>query len=375
MEKTDLDPHGPPPEPIYDLSSIVPPEKLLAPGVYFDLDENIYHAAFALSSTGIKHLRVSPYDWWVRSALNPRQAEVSAEEVSDAREMGKAFDARIICGKDYFYARYAPAISPADPAYKGVLRTADDLREWLETRGYGKQGKTKDILIGRVLEADPTARIWDVILDGYQKQHKDKTLLDYGLIEKIELAAAMIEKHPELSKALSGGAPQVSVVWYCEATGVLCKARFDYLKPKLIADLKTFEPRGDIPIEMAIGKEIGFRKYYVQSSFYREASMQIPDFIRAGKVFGNPPPGILDLLLKHKDKEFAWVFQIKGVAPTAFGYVLPKTSILWTLGEAICDQAKHTFRHHLDVYGALPWIDPTGFRNLDDANVPSWSLL
>jgi hypothetical protein len=44
----------------------------------------------------------------------------------------------------------------------------------------------------------------------------------------IEIAAAYIEKDPELSRAFLGGAPQVSVFWIDEY-GVSCKARFDYL--------------------------------------------------------------------------------------------------------------------------------------------------
>lgn len=367
-----MDFEAPPPEPPFDLSSLGLGATALAPGLYFGLSDDIYHSGFALSYSGMKDFRVSPYLWWAKSPLNPRLEAVRADEkASEAKTLGQAFDARIICGKDYFAARYAQQLTHSD--HPDSLRTTDDLKGWLATEGLPRTG-TKDALIERVLGHSPSTKIWDVILDAYQQEHTGKTFLDADWMEKIELAAAMIEKHPELSKALQGGAPQVSVIWNCEKTGIPLRARFDYLKQKMIVDLKSFEPRGDLPLEMAIGKEIGFRKYHLQAAMYCEAAAQIPGFIKAGKVYGDAPEGLLDKLLRHKDKEWAWIFQIKGPAPQAFGYVLPKQSMLWSLANAEIDNAKHQFRACLDVYGADPWIEPSGFRPVDDANVPSWSL-
>ncbi len=372
--QTDINPDPPPPEPIVDLEALgVPLKNRLSPGVYFDLDEETYHSAFALSYSGIKDFRVSPFLWWSKSSLNPRLDKVQAEEkFSEAKTLGQAFDARIICGKDYFSARYVPALTHAD--HPDSLRTMDDLKSWLETKGLPKTAKTKAELIDRAIAADPTVRIWDAILDGYTQENAGKTFLDADWVERIELAAALIEKHPELSKALQGGAPQVSVIWNCERTGVPCRARFDYLKQKLIVDLKTLEARGDMPLENAIAKEIGFRKYYIQAAMYREAAAQIPALIKGGQVSGTAPAGFLEALTRHPDKQFGWIFQIKGIAPQAFGYILPESSMLWAIGETEVDNAKHSFRDCIDRFGADPWIDPTGFRNLDDTAVPAWSL-
>ena len=249
------------------------------------------------------------------------------------------------------------------------------MRAHNETGANAKLSGKKADLIERLLEIEPTAKIMDELRLDYNGDHAGKTFLDPKWIGKIEIAAAMIEKHPELSKALSGGAPQVSIIWDCPKTGVRCRARLDYLKARLMTDLKTLQPRDDMPIENAIAKEIGFRKYFVQAHFYREATGFIPGFIRAGQVFGTPPDGLLEALLKHPEKRWGWIFQIKGAAPMAYGYILPESSMLWQLGEVICDNAKHEFRRCLDTYGSDPWVDPTGFRNLDDTAVPAWSLI
>lgn len=361
----------PPPESRFDLSSIVPKEFILSEGVYFDLDEEVYHKAFGLSYTGIKHLRISPYDWWARSPLNPALEAVKEEEDSFAKMLGKAFDARIICGKEYFAKHYAEAFVPPE----GTLRSMDDLKKWLEDRGLPKTGRSKADLIARIWGIDSRVPIYDLLEKLHTSAHPGKEFLSWEIIQSIETAAAMIEKHPELSKALRGGAPQVSVFWYCPVTGVLCKARFDYLRPKVITDLKTLQPRDDQPLELSIGKEIGHRKYYIQAAHYLDAAAQIPRFLKDGQYSGDPDPELVQALIKNPEKEWLWIFQLKGIAPVAKGRLLDKNSHILQLGRIECDNAKHLFRHSLEQYGSLPWVDPEPIKALDEADVPAWSLL
>lgn len=371
--------YAPPPEVPFDTATLgLPAERFLKPGIYFDLDENTYHASFGLSYSGIKHLRVSPYDWWVRSPLNPQQAEVQAEESnSEARELGKAFDARIICGREFFQAHYAPAFDPGEypDALEGAAAIQDRLRELKADGATVKLTGNKAELIERLLELDPSAKIMDELRVDYFGDNRDKGFLAAHIIAKIEMAAALIEGHPDLGKALRGGQPQVSVVWECKDTGVLCRSRFDYLKSKAIVDLKTLQARDGAPLEASIGKEIGWRKYHVQAAFYLEAASHIPGFIKAGNVYGDVPADFLQSLVKHPDKQWLWIFQLKGVAPIAKGRTLPSESTLLQLGQAECDNAKHVFRDCLETYGALPWVSPEPIKSMDDADVPPWSLI
>lgn len=358
-----------------DLSNIVPADRLLAPGLYFDLDEDTYHRSFGLSASGIKHLRISPLDWWVRSPLNPNLAEVLEEDGdSEAKTVGRAYDVRIISGREAFDRRYAPAIEKSD--YPDALDTNDDLKEWLVERGLKKTGKRKAELIDRVLEAEPTARIWDAIKDGYAKIHEGKEFLPVKLIAKIETAARMIEGHPLLSKAFSGGAPQVSVIWDCPIIGVRCKARMDYLKSRAIVDLKTWgNPQGKPP-EVGIPREIASRKYHVQAAMYCEAISFASSFIKQGLCDGVSPeydPFVKALAADHT-KQFMFVFQAKGVAPFARGYILPQDSNTFQIGKVEIDTAKQVFRTQLEKFGALPWIDDTPIQTLDDAAIPPWAF-
>jgi hypothetical protein len=68
------------------------------------------------------------------------------------------------------------------------------------------------------------------------------------LVEEAALVrsmAAAVKRHDTASLLFSGGAPEVSAFWVDEATGVKCKARFDYLPEKqpgrrlIVPDLKS----------------------------------------------------------------------------------------------------------------------------------------
>lgn len=347
-------------------------DKVMEPGVYFGLDEDTYHRAFALSASGIKHLRVTALDFWARSPLNPRLDEVLEEEGdSDARMIGRAYDTRIVSGAQAFRAAYAPSIHPDD--YPNCLRTVDDLKGFLRERGLKATGN-KSPLIEMAIAADPTVQIWDIIKESYEAEHEGKEFFPHKLLTKIEIAAAMIEKHPMLSKAFSGGAPQVSVFWVDKTHGVPCKIRTDYLKASAIVDLKSFANMMGKPLEVAIPREIASRKYHVQGAMYDEGVSQIADFIKQERVFGNADPALIAALARNAPKTFLFVFQMKGPAPVARGITLPREGMLFRVGQSEIETAKQTFRTNWEKYGTDPWVDDTPITALDDAAVPPWAL-
>jgi hypothetical protein len=342
------------------------------PGLHFAMPEAEYHRIPALSASGLKWLRVSSYDYWVRSNWNPRIADVIEEEGdTDARFIGRAFDRRIVEGRAAFDASYVPAIQLED--YPGALRTVEDLKGELRKLDEAVSGN-KDVLIERLLEADPSAKIWDVMLNDYCARHAGKEFLSAKLIKKIEVAAAMIEKHPELKHAFTGGASQVSVLWRCAETNVECKARLDYLKPRAIVDLKTFANVQGKPLALAIAREIVSRRYHIQAAMYDEATLSIPEFIKSKRVFGSADPALLAALAKGDEKTFMLVFQLKGVAPVARGITLPRSGMTFQIGQREVENGKELFKACVAKYGyETPWVDVSPIEALDDAAVPNWA--
>ena len=49
---------------------------MLEDGIYFDLDEDQYHAEERLSASGICNMLVSPPTFWANSWLNPDKDEL-----------------------------------------------------------------------------------------------------------------------------------------------------------------------------------------------------------------------------------------------------------------------------------------------------------
>jgi hypothetical protein len=73
------------------------------------------------------------------------------------------------------------------------------------------------------------------------------------------------------------------------------------------------------------------------------------------------------------ERRFLFVFQQKGVAPLARGYLLPQMAL-----EAARDQirdAKELWRRCWDSFGPdTPWVDVADIREIDLTEFPPWVL-
>jgi hypothetical protein len=330
-------------------------------GLYFGLPEDDYHAQQRLSNSGIKWLQVSTLDFWHRSWMNPDYEYPTTKFMDE----GNAWHKRILEGPDAFYNEYAAALDPAD--YPGVLITMDDLKGRL--RGLGeKVGGSKADLIDRLIRADPEAPIWDVAVDLHALEHKGKKLVPADLIDTIEKQAAMIEKHPDISRCFSGGMPEVTVLWTDSESGVPMKARLDYVKPRADIDLKTFSNPLGKPIDRAIATAMAGGKYHVQCAVYSEAMDHAIDFIQTGGVHGDVDKEWLKSL--DRQREFVFVFQQTGV-PVARAKVFPKY-LTYDIGRIAMRDGIAKFAECSRVFGSDMWIDVEPIGVIEDSDLPAW---
>ena len=339
-----------------------------ASGVYFGLDEERYHAALALSASGIKSLRVSTLDWFMRSPLNPEGDEDGDNE---ARLIGRAYHRRICEGRSAFAACYHAAIDPGD--YPGALRTNEELTAAIARAGgpvRGVRGLRKAQLIEQLLALDPQALAWDRLVAQHAVEHTGKILLPAPVIHRIEVAAMMIEAHPQLKKAFTGGAPEVSVFWVDGETGVPCKCRFDYLKPRAIVDLKSFEARG-LQLDKAIARAVALYKYNIQAALYLRGAEEARGLIAEGRVFGDADPALMRAIHDANERTFLFVFQSKGVAPVARGKVLAPGSVL-DIGKLEVEQALYLWARCWETFGVEPWVDVSDITTFEDTEFPAY---
>lgn len=334
----------------------------IADGVYFSLSEDVYHAIPALSASGIKNLLISPMDFWARSWMAPK---LDDDEDTAARIIGRAYHKRILEGKDAFYRSYAETFS----APANALRTIDDMAEALAKAAVHLPSKAKrPDFIAAVREHCPDELLFDDLREQHQTRHEGKEFLSADLIAKIEIAAAMIEQHPEISKCFRGGYPEVSVIW--TESDIRFKTRFDYLKPKAITDLKTFANFMNKPVDAAIYSAMANGKYHIQAAFYLRA-------FAAARALSKPVDyrGDDQWLSRFADCDepgFYFVFQQKGIAPLARCKKFTRGS-LWSCGEVAIEEAIGRFRTYREKYGGLPWIDQTPIEDFDDSLFPAYT--
>lgn len=336
-------------------------------GIYFGLPEEEYFADPSLSQSSMKWLLVSPMDYWARSAMNPDRPE---DENTTFMDLGKAYHARILEGREAFKARFAPEIDPAD--YPDALRTAEEIKGLLKELELKTSGN-KPELIDRLLEADPTVKIWDRLVSEWRELQGDRTLIPSEHVRRIEIAAAMIENHPQLCKAFTGGVPEVSIFWRDQEYGVPLKCRVDYLKIGATVDLKSFSNKLNKPIDRAVVQVMASMRYHMQSSHYDEAVEQGREFVRRGKVFGAAPAWLDKFAaFPREDRKFLFVFQQTGPAPVARGYIMPR-GLVHECGRLSVRECVRQWKECYDTFGTDPWIDMSNITEFEDEQFPVWA--
>lgn len=229
----------------------------LKPGLHFDLPEADYHAQRAsLSVSGAKKLLPPSCPAKFKAALElgeEHRAQFDFGKVAHALALGK--------GADFDVAPYEDWRSKAAREFRDEAYAA---------------GRTP------ILAADHA--------------------------KAVELAAA-VAAHPLAGALFTGGEAEVSAAWTDRATGVNCRARFDYLpeqvdgKRLLIPDLKT--ALSAQPGEF--GRSAGRFHYAMQDQWYTDAARALgldddPAFLYV--VVEKDPPYIVTVgQLREEDKK------------------------------------------------------------------------
>jgi hypothetical protein len=346
----------------------------LAPGIYFGLSEDEYHAQPAGSTSGIKNAHCSPIDFYVNSWLKPVSEDDADEKEKIAFTVGKAYHKRILEGRGAFYAVYAAQVDPAD--HPDALRTVAHLTMWLdENEIVYKKSAAKPALIQHVLDADPLTEIWDDVVSKHGAANAGKTLLPSRTIVRLEIAAAMIERHPDLKGYFHSGYPEVSLFWTCEKTGLPMKARMDYLRIGRISDLKTVSNPMGKRFEIACTSAIAGRGYYIQAAVYQEGLAAVKRLILAhgmGVVHGDCDHDWVAHLASSPVPRFTFVFMQSGPAPVTLGINFSNGLMAYGIGENIALDAKRTIASYCAEYGADWWIMATPTIELEDTALPAY---
>lgn len=91
--------------------------------------------------------------------------------------------------------------------------------------------------------------------------------INRAMLRTASRVAAAIRRHPLASALLSEGVPEQSIYWQDASTGVLCRARIDWVRSDMLVDLKTCA--GGMARVGAFGRRAAALDYPMQAAHYR----------------------------------------------------------------------------------------------------------
>ena len=231
------------------------------PGIYFDIPAEEYHAAPGLSHSGMKDLMVSPLRYWYLH-INPNRPQ---DKQTPEMKFGTALHCSVL-EPEQFRKRYACEVTEED--FPGCLVTMDHLKAWLRDRSISTTAKLKSELVQRVLDYDPEAPILDVLLALHAEKTCGMELLDKDSWYRASGATEALMEEPAIKEILQSGNAEVSIFAVDPETGVLLKARMDWVSPSCTLDLKTFTQMRGRSIDDSVARAIFYEGYYRQAYFY-----------------------------------------------------------------------------------------------------------
>lgn len=374
--------------------------KLPAPGIYFGMPDEDYHALPALSASGAKLLSAGQMVYWANQtwlseAAREREAEERAKgDEKVFRTIGKAYHCRILEGAEEYARRFATELAASE--CKGALESTDEIKAAIANAGAKPVSKVEDQMpdgsgtfmrpakkedwTAQLLTLDPDARVLSKLREAHAKANAGKAFIPFDAHEQIEIAAKMIEGDAQARNAVRGGYPEVTLIWHDAETGVPMKARADRLKLKAIVDLKSLAPR-DLPIEHAIRFAIAQHKYNIQPSVYAEGVMAVRALVLSSggaairSADGTPANNeqrewALKWAQETEEPEWWWLFQQKGIAPVARLVQYPMEGVTRRITDEILRTVKRRFRECSERYGTEPWLDLRPAYRIDDEAIP-----
>lgn len=344
----------------------------IEPGIYFGMDEDLYHAADGLSNSGMKHLHVSPLNYWHHN-LNP---DFEGRDETAALRFGKAAHC-LAMESDRFNERFAAKLTPEDRP--GALVTTDHMKAFLSSHGLTKTGKKQD-LVARIRASGEPAVIWDEELAAYEELHAGKTFLNAEEMRLTKGAAAVLADDPFARILLADGVPEVSFFVRDPATGVMLKARMDWVKPAATVDLKTFSNSRGKPTDKVVFDAIHYEGYYVQCVFYHQVRELARQQLASGEIrtHGNVPEAWLKGFLECDRHVFGFVFiessepfDLRIVQLTQTETLGGQRNVYWNAAALFIEDKVQLYSECRERFGTEPWREPAHPRVLQDTDLPN----
>jgi len=346
-------------------------------GIYFGMSDDDYHTLPMPSRSMMEKFLVDPEEAWHNSWMNPDKPERTA---TPAMELGTAIHTAIL-EPDVYGELYCSAPKMEDFDGKTILKTNEELGNFLASVGEKKSGKKEDLIARALLYIDPQKTvIWEVVQREFLNEvmESDKRVLDQYQLETIEGIVDSLGRRKGISQIFEKGYAEVTIILTDEDTGIQYKCRLDYVRPETIGELKSFTLKGKKGLYKAICDEIVWNKYNLQFAVYAHTLEAIIKKVRLGEaeVFGEVDQEWLKEFLKVPKKQFFFLF-VRTAAP----YQMMAIELFKNTGGGTDNvyysepmfwlrNSLKQMKVYLDKFGEERWIDQDNVRELEDAHVP-----
>ena len=173
--------------------------------------------------------------------------------------------------------------------------------------------------------------------------------------------------------------PEVSFFVRDPETGVMLKARMDYVRPRSTVDIKTFSNSRGKPVDKAIFEAIFYEGYHLQCVFYNQVRELARQQLAASQIhtYGNVSEQWLKEFTETEGHGFVLIF-IESTAPFDLRMVLMKEAeaagadlnVYWSSANMRIYDMKKLYAECIEKYGDKPWRDSPPPHQLEDTDLP-----
>lgn len=280
-------------------------------GIYFNMPEADYHALPYFSRSFAEEVNFDLEEAEYRLTNPVKQ--------TDAMALGTAIHSMFLEEKTFndIYVRHP---NYSDFAGKKILKTSEDIQEFLVSVGERKTGKKEELIARAKPWIDPRHFvIWDEEIAKFNEkvEREGKRVLSNDDFETMKGLRESFAKRNEIKEILSEGYSEVTIIWKDEETGIMCKCRLDRIRPEAIGEVKSFSVKNKKKsLFEYLFKEIVYNSYNLQFAVYQEAVDTIIKKIRCNKakVYGEVDKVWLEKFLENSQKQFFILF-VRTAAP------------------------------------------------------------
>lgn len=362
---------------------------LIPDGVWLDLPFETYVADPALGSTDLKGILLNAV-YWHGANRNPVWMRILAEMQSKTQKLKAA------AGQTYGSCLHTIALEPDqfDARYFVLPPMPDDMPETKADIAEALRaiGQTPPSMSRKFIEFEAMARMWGIKLaEDWALELREiaagRMIIPEAWRASLDIVKRVLDRHSEASKFLQRGRAEVSV-FYTDEHGDRYKVRFDYLRVRTLADVKSYENKagGDAVATFCQAKDKW--AYDFQAALYMWVRVNVlPDLVARRRVWkGQPvmnegvleafPPTEADLAFLDEVAAFPnptwWWIAISTLGvPEVDTISFPAGLMAWASANVQVEQAKATYREYREAFGADDnemWIKDRGLIQLTDFN-------